>query len=390
MNTLPVRIRRIAVADWLPAGAGAAWTLVDLCLAAGLAAVAVPLAVRAGRVDAVVLVLAQTLPLGWRRHAPAVVVTVTTLAGLGYALLVLPGLPVALTPALALYTLAATTRRRISVAGLVLSGAVTTVAIVIVGGPVTYVAMGWCALITAWAVGANTRTRRAYLAELRARADWLAADRERGIAAAASAERHRIARELHDVVTHNVTVMVIGAGAGRMATTAGPERLRAELATIEQTGRQTLNELRRLLGVLRVDDTTHPREPQPGLSRLDALVARTRAAGLPVDVTVHGRPRSLPQGIDVSAFRIVQEALSNTLRHAGPCTARVDVEYEPAAVRLSVRDTGRGPAARAGRDGHGLVGMRERVALTGGELRTGPAAGGGFEIVAWLPLTDTP
>src|SRR5262249_42578001 len=143
---------------------------------------------------------------------------------------------------------------------------------------------------------------------------------------AAATERQRIARELHDVVTHNVTVMVVSAGAARMVQDAGPELLRAELASVERIGRQTLAELRLLLGVLGATGAgSDLREPAPSLTRLDALLARTREAGLPVELVVEGVARTLPTGVDVSAYRIVQEALANSLRHAGPCSAQVEI-----------------------------------------------------------------
>jgi signal transduction histidine kinase len=303
-----------------------------------------------------------------------------------------PSLPAVLTPALVLYSLAVAAPRRASVVGLGFAAAATTGALLLARQSGTYLTASALALVTAWAVGANARTRRAYLAELQARAQRLAADRDRSARLAAAAERQRIARELHDVVTHNVTVMVISAGAARMVADADPGRLRTELASVEQLGRQTLTELRRLLGVLRADgDGTDLREPQPGLARLDALLEHTRVAGLPVELVVHGRPRPLPQGIDVSAFRIIQEALSNTLRHAGDCSARVEVGFGDTELRLAILDDGRGDPLPRDQEatGHGIVGMRERVAMIGGDIHVGSANGGGFEVRATLPLDGT-
>ena len=371
------------------------WAVLDGLCAVGLAAVGVAAVVR-GRdaagwvtVVAVAFALGHALPVAWRRRAPAMALAVTALSAVGSAALGQPGLPAVLTPALALYSLAVAAPRRVSAVGLGFAILVTDAALVIDRQSVTYLTTAGMAMVTAWAVGANARTRRAYLAELQDRAGRLEADRDRSARQAATAERHRIARELHDVVTHNVTVMVISAGGTRMVPDAGADQLRAELACIEQVGRQTLAELRRLLGVLRADDAgADLREPQPGLARLDALLARTREAGLEVELVVHGQPRPLPQGIDVSAFRIVQEALSNTLRHGGRCSARVEVCYGENELRLAILDDGRGSAAGNVQDqcGHGIVGMRERVAMVGGHIQVGTGVNGGFAVRASLPL----
>lgn len=373
----------------IPALAGRRWLILDGACAVGLTAAAV-LATAGGRsVDAVGLAVAQALPVAWRRRAPAHVLVVTALSALGLAGIGEAALPAGLTPALALYCLASAAEQRISVVGLAFATLVTGVALVVEGRPLTYLVATSLGLATAWAIGTNTRTRRAYVAELRERAQRLAADRDRDALQAATTERQRIARELHDVVTHNVTVMVISAGAARMMADADADRLRAELASVEQVGRQTLTELRHLLGVLRANDTeVDLREPQPGLARLDALVARIREAGLPVELVIEGEPRPLPQGIDVSAFRIVQEALSNTLRHAGPCSARIEVCFGDTDLRLAILDDGRGPVPVDAHHhgGHGIIGMRERAATVGGHLHTGPGPGGGFTVRATVPL----
>jgi signal transduction histidine kinase len=203
-------------------------------------------------------------------------------------------------------------------------------------------------------------------------------------------ERARIARELHDVVAHNVSVMVVQAGAARRTIERDPDRAREALTSVEATGRQALDEMRRLLGVLRTEDeATELRAPQPSVSHLDELVAHVREAGLPVDLVVEGEPRPLMSGVDMSAFRIVQEALTNSLKHAGPAHARVRLRYGEHDLCLEVVDDGRGlaadaPASNGG--GHGLVGMRERVALFGGELQAGPRTGGGYVVSARIPL----
>jgi signal transduction histidine kinase len=217
------------------------------------------------------------------------------------------------------------------------------------------------------------------------------AHREREVAAreAVVAERARIARELHDVVAHSVSVMVVQAQAGpRLLST--PEFAGEAFRSIETTGREALVELRRLLGVLRGGEDEPATTPQPGLDRLDALVEQVRAAGLRVDLRVEGEPAQLPAGVDLSAYRIVQEALTNTLKHAGRADAEVIVRFEPSAVEVEVLDNGSGPSTHPNGFGHGLVGMRERVALYGGSIEAGSRNGHGFVVRARLPLSREP
>lgn len=206
-------------------------------------------------------------------------------------------------------------------------------------------------------------------------------ERERRVTEAAAAERARVAREIHDVVTHNVSVMVVQAAAGREVFDARPDQASAALSAIEDTGRSALTELRRLLDVDGGDAET---VPQPSLSRLDELVARVRATGLQVALDVEGTPRPVPEGVGLSVYRIVQESLTNTLKHARATHAAVVVRYRGDAVEVEVTDDGVG--AQAPGDGRGLVGMRERVALYGGELDAGSVPAGGFRVRALLPV----
>ena len=217
------------------------------------------------------------------------------------------------------------------------------------------------------------------------------ADRERDLAAreAVVAERTRIARELHDVVAHSVSVMVVQAQAGPRLLSA-PEAAGEAFRSIETTGREALVELRRLLGVLRGGDDGPATSPQPGLARLEALVEQVREAGLRVDLRVEGEPVQLPAGVDLSAYRIVQEALTNTLKHAGRAEAEVIVRYNASALELEVLDNGTGPPPHPNGTGHGLVGMRERIALYGGSFEAGSRNGHGFAIRARLPLSPEP
>jgi signal transduction histidine kinase len=225
------------------------------------------------------------------------------------------------------------------------------------------------------------RGRRAeHLAE---RADRL----ERSHAEAVAGERATIARELHDVIAHSVSVMTVQAGAARVLLDEDPTRARESLVAVEETGRQALGEMRRLLGILRGHEYDTRLAPQPGIADIDALVEQVRAAGLPVDVRVDGEPRPLPPGVDLAAYRVVQEALTNALKHAGAARAEVSIRYGPAALELAVTNDGR--VRRNGRVGHGLVGMRERVALYGGDFEAGPRREGGYAVRASLPM-DAP
>jgi signal transduction histidine kinase len=210
------------------------------------------------------------------------------------------------------------------------------------------------------------------------------AERERDVAAreAVVEERARIARELHDAVAHNVSMIVVQAGAERRVV-EGPTR--EVLVTIEQIGRSALTEMRRLVGMLRAD-AAEPLAPQPGLADLQTLVTQVREAGLPVELRVDGEPRELPVGIELSAYRIVQEALTNALKHAGEASAFVRVHYGPDSLELEIVDDGAGAPAPETGGGHGLVGMRERVALYGGRLDAGERPSGGFAIRVLLPI----
>jgi signal transduction histidine kinase len=202
---------------------------------------------------------------------------------------------------------------------------------------------------------------------------------------AASEERARIARELHDVVAHGISVMTVQAGAVRRLLTPEQAREREALETIEQTGREALAEMRRMVGVMKNPEEAPTLAPQPGLAHLDRLVARAREAGLPVELTIEGTPGALAPGIDLAAYRVVQEGLTNARKHAGAKRVEVVVHYESDRVELTVVDDGRGAAPGDG-SGHGLVGMRERIALYGGELEAGPRDAGGYELRVRLPL----
>jgi signal transduction histidine kinase len=249
--------------------------------------------------------------------------------------------------------------------------------------PVAAVAFMVIFAAATWAIGRAIGLWGQRAADLEERADRL----QRAHAEAVAAERATIARELHDVIAHSVSVMTVQAGAARLLFDDDPTRAKESLLAVEETGRQALAEMRRLLGILRGDEHEGRLAPQPGIADLDALVEHVRGAGLPVDVLVEGEPRAVPPGVDLAAYRVVQEALTNTLKHAGAARAQVSIRYSETALELAI--TNNGHVRRNGRSGHGLVGLRERVALYGGTFEAGPRQGGGYAVRATLPL-DTP
>lgn len=248
--------------------------------------------------------------------------------------------------------------------------------------------------LLAWVIGDSLRTRRAYYAELEERAARLHREREAQSKAAVAAERARIARELHDVVAHNVSVMVVQADGAAYVLDASPEQAKQALETISTTGRQALTEMRRLLGVLRAgDDGGGEYVPQPGVDQLTDLIEQVRGAGLPVAFEVEGESRPLASGVELTAYRIVQEALTNTRKHGGPeARAKVRLTFGDSDLSLLIEDDGRGAQQElyegGGEDGQGqgLIGMRERVGMVSGTLDAGPRPGGGFRISAVLPV----
>jgi len=241
----------------------------------------------------------------------------------------------------------------------------------------------WLVVSLAWGIGRMVREREMRAAQSEQRAVGAErSSRERALAAVAD-ERARIARELHDVVAHAVSVMVVQAGAAEQVADE-PARVRAALGAIRTTGTDALAEMRRLVGILRAADEDADLQPQPGLDTVGLLADQARAGGLAVDVQVEGDPRRLPTGLDLTAYRIVQEALTNVRRHAEATRVELVLRYLEDAVEIEVRDDGRG-SAQIG-PGHGVVGMRERAALYGGRLETITSARGGFTVRAWLPV----
>jgi signal transduction histidine kinase len=326
------------------------------------------------------------LSLAWRRRAPLVVLGVAIATSVVANLVGV--LHEATTPAIALvvavYTVGGhTSGLRAAVGGL---GTAALIAINVAEqfslGDLLLIAM---ILGGSWLAGRAIRYRRERERTLERLTIELEREREEKARAAVAEERVRIARELHDVVAHAISVIVLQARGGRRSLATDPGETREALDMIEATGSEALAEMRRLLGMLRRDDEEIALAPQPSLRYLDALAEQVREAGLPVDLSVEGEPTELPPGVDLSAYRIVQEALTNALRHAGPATARVVVRYRENDLELEIADTGAGTSASDG-EGHGLAGMRERVSLYGGRIEAGPRGGGGFAVRARLPL----
>ncbi|WP_433438741.1 sensor histidine kinase [Nonomuraea sp. CA-141351] len=242
-------------------------------------------------------------------------------------------------------------------------------------------------VVTIWLTGLYANTRRRYLEGLEERAERAERERDQQARMAAAAERARIARELHDVVAHNVSVMVVQADGAGYALDTDPEQARLAVRAISKTGRAALAEMRRLVGVLREDEATIiDYTPQPGLGQLGELV---RGSAVPARLEVGGVPRELPEGQQLAVYRIVQEALTNALKHGGPgVQAVVEIDYSGPELVVRVTDDGRGAAAPSSSDGHGLIGMRERAGMYGGAVSAGPRQGGGFEVLARLPMVN--
>ena len=237
-----------------------------------------------------------------------------------------------------------------------------------------------------WALGLAVYRQRSYVEAVRTQAAQEVRAQTELAARSAAEERLRIARELHDVVAHAMSVITVQAGVARYIDTGMPERASAALETIESTGRQALRDMRQLLGVLRADGERAASSPAPALSDLDELVEGMRAAGTRVDLRVGGDVRVLPEGLELSAYRIVQEALTNVVKHAATDHARVLLRYQPEELAIEIVDDGAGARAEASGRGHGLVGMRERAALHGGSLEAGPLPVRGYRVAARLPI----
>ncbi len=338
------------------------------------------------------LLLLQVVPLLWRRRYPSLVLLLVAVAfGAKVLLGFNPGIA-GLGLLVAMYSVAAYEVGARRLVSLVIAGVGFVAGFVVfgvTGNPRSFaITVPSLFFVAAWLIGDYLRTRRAYVAQLEERAARLERERDQDRRLAADEERTRIARELHDVVAHDVSVIAIQAGAARAVQLSKPDAAAKALGLIETTARETLIELNRLLGVLRSSNGATPdRSPQPGIGQLAGLVEELRAAGLEVDARVDGEAQPLPPALDLSAYRILQEATTNVLKHARARRVDIRIHYSPTMLALDVRDDGAsGGADPASSSGHGLIGMRERVALFGGQLRAGRDPAGGFSVHARLPI----
>ena len=374
-----------------------------------LASVLPPDPESARAVAAHLLVLAHTLPIAVRRRYPLATLAWALATGTAFASLGLALIPLSLAILVYVYTAAARSPRRASLIGLaateLLLGLVWLANPGAIGDRSSLVG-DWLAVAGAWWLGHGTRRRQEAVAAAEERARELERAREELASRAVTEERLRIARELHDLVAHSMSIVAVQSGVGAHVLDSQPEEARKALDAVETTSRQALVEMRRLLGVLRQESEPQGSlAPAPGLAEVEALAADVARAGVRVEVRIEGARPELPTGLDLSAYRIVQEALTNTVRHAGPATARVAVRYSPTEVAVEVVDDGGGAAkgseSASGRrpadsdrqirrsvrrSGHGIAGMRERAALYGGTLEAGPLPDGGFRVAATLPL----
>jgi signal transduction histidine kinase len=354
---------------------------------------------------ALVLVALACLVLAWRRRWPVTVLIISVAAATVYTVLGYLNGAVLVAPMIAVYTVASLTDLRRAVAYGLGTLAVLGSASVAVnplgpfGGGVVILPFMAAAVVIAGIAVAN---RRAYVESIRDRAEQ---DARRRI----DEERLRIARELHDVVAHTMATINVQAGVAAHVQSSRPEVVAESLQAIKAASKEGLRELRAILNVLRQADDADPTQPAPGTAQLEPLITGARRAGLDTTLTVTGEPVPLPAAVDLAAYRIIQESLTNTIRHAGPATAAVSLAYDHGELRIEVTDTGRGPAparndsdsndfnsngsgsnGSEGHGGHGLAGMRERAATVGGSLETGPGPAGGFRVAARLPFRDHP
>ena len=343
----------------------------------------------------VVLVIGTCAPIPTRRLAPLPSAWAIALFTIPYWMLDYPDGAVGTTMLIAVYSVGAHVARPHSGRhGLILIGLILVVSTIGVFYPdedLPWIAIPAFLIMygTAWIVGDNFRTRRAYTEELERAAHQAEAQRAAEARNAVAEERTRIARELHDVVAHSMSVMVVQAGAARRVLGTDPAQAGVALEAIETTGRESLDEMRRILGVLRSDDEQLELAPAPTLDDFAKLIEHCEQAGLPVEFAVDGDPVSLPASVEMSAYRIVQESLTNTLKHAGPAKATVRLLYDSDELSITVHDDGRGTATQSTGGGQGLIGMRERVEAFGGTLRAGPRAGGGFTVTAVFPTRES-
>lgn len=371
------------VADWL--------------LMLALCAIAVPVSIvaevapgqRALGVGGWTLLMLMNVPVAWRRSAPVAALWASVAVTVPFWFLDYPDDASGASMLILLYSLAAHEGRPRSIHHFWGAGGVM-MSVMAAGVVSNEDDLPWLALPlnvvllgTAWLIGDSLRTRRQYMAELEEKAARTEEQHRVEAQRAVADERTRIARELHDVVAHSMSVIVVQAGAARRVLDRDPGQAAQALATIEDTGRESLAEMRRVLGVLRSDDDLADLAPAPGLDDFDRLLQHCDEAGLAVELVVSGDSRRLAPGLELNAYRVVQESLTNSLKHAGTASAVVHLHYRPDALEIEVTDDGRGAAAATGSgSGQGLVGIRERVEAYGGAMTAGPRPGGGFGVKA--------
>jgi signal transduction histidine kinase len=339
---------------------------------------------------AVFLSLGCSLPFFFRRRAPFATLTVCTVSLVVLASSQYPANVQSQMIVIFAYTLGAWAEGAKRALGLAIVG-VGLLTVALIGIPDASganLALSGAFYAASYAIGSSMRNRRLYNEQLEQRAADLERERDEEAKRAVADERLRIAQELHDVVAHSMGVIAVQAGVGAHVIDKDPGEAKKSLEAIASTSRSTLTEIRRLLGVLRADEHG-AYQPAPGLADLNRLAADLGAAGLPVSLTIRGTRDDVPPGVDLTAYRIVQEALTNVLKHAGRANAQVLVACQPGIVHLEIADDGRGVNGRAAEGGHGLMGMRERVGVYGGTLDAGPSPGGGFRVVAELPYGET-
>jgi signal transduction histidine kinase len=344
----------------------------------------------------IVLLLLQTLPIAWRRVAPLGALTVSVAAISLHIAIGYQGVPVGTFAALIIvYSAASLTDTLRSI----IAAVVTAVGIVVYfttdrSDPSTAAALTTGATYAAsWGLGVYARSRRQYTGLVEERASLMEREREVRAREAVADERARIARELHDMVGHALNVIVIQSGGAQRVFDSRPDVARSSLASIESTGRQALTDMEHMLEMLRPNEPADAAlSPHPSLSHIESLVASVTDAGLPVEVKVEGTPVALSTSVDLSAYRIIQEALTNALKHAGRAHAGVNIRYENDCLEIEIVDDGQGAlidgAVEQRTGGRGLIGMKERVGLFGGELDAGPRPEGGFRVHARIPLVS--
>jgi signal transduction histidine kinase len=378
---------------------GRAIPLVDVALALVIAAVITigTASLSGGREPdpiGYVLLAATAAPLMARRLAPVAALAAIVALAVGDAALAGPNVAFALPLGVALYTVTDAGGWRVAVGGIAIVGLGSLVAGYVTGrshiadmGNATWIA-GW--LVASIVLGQETRARRQLVREAEQRAIEAERSHEAESSRRAGEERIAIARELHDILAHRISLINVQAGAGLHLMDRQPEQARVALTAIHSASKEALVELRATLGVLRQVDEREPRAPSPGLAQLEGVIDDARSAGIAVELSIEGVVRPLPAGVDLAAYRIVQESLTNVVRHAQAASTRIGIAFRSRELLIDVQDNGIGDGRAPGSPGSGLLGMRERAAALGGDVQAGPVAGGGFLVHARLPIDGAP